>query len=291
MNKKCAELKSVFIIGAAKCGTTALADMLDKSDKIALCTPKEPDFFSERINDKGLDWYLSLFSTNEATEARLDASVCYSAGWGESSEVIAKKIFAYDPDAYIIYLVRDPVLRAWSSYWHDVRNLKSAEGASSRTIMFDSNYTHISAGKYYERVREYLKYFRREQILILKQDEIISDSRNLLSKIEVLTGIDSLIALEDVSGRRVKSSYRFNIMGRLLSSVLPIDVVKKMAHFSSRNLPASINRYLRGALSNPVPILPDGLAAELVNIFSADTRQLYEEFQVDVRSSKFWHME
>jgi len=49
LNNTNEDYQYVFIIGAAKCGTTALADLLDQHSNICLSYPKEPDFFTTRI--------------------------------------------------------------------------------------------------------------------------------------------------------------------------------------------------------------------------------------------------
>jgi hypothetical protein len=56
-------MKKIFLIGAAKAGTTKLADMLDCSPAICLSNPKESDYFSKRIYALHADlWYQSLCS-------------------------------------------------------------------------------------------------------------------------------------------------------------------------------------------------------------------------------------
>ena len=49
-----------FILGAAKCATTTLADLLDLHPNIRLSDPKEPDFFTGRTG-RSAAWYRDRF--------------------------------------------------------------------------------------------------------------------------------------------------------------------------------------------------------------------------------------
>ncbi len=55
-------LPNLIVIGAPKCGTTALHRYLGLRPEIAMAEAKELDFFAESFNWKrGLDWYEAHF--------------------------------------------------------------------------------------------------------------------------------------------------------------------------------------------------------------------------------------
>lgn len=111
---------NLFLIGAPKAGTSALADVLVNHPEIH-AKKKEPRFFDARLfhDDptqhayKDLDAYLTLFKGAAAQSAqyRLDASVfvMYDA------EVI-RQILAVSPDARFIVVLRDPVSASQSMH-------------------------------------------------------------------------------------------------------------------------------------------------------------------------------
>lgn len=68
---------NLFIVGAPKCGTTALAEYLDSHPNIFMCRPKEPNYYANALTLPGayldrqsyhvdLQAYLGLF--DHATE-------------------------------------------------------------------------------------------------------------------------------------------------------------------------------------------------------------------------------
>jgi hypothetical protein len=98
-----------FIIGAPKCGTTAMCHYLADHPNVFLCTPKEPNFFCEdlpRIREvRTLSDYLRLFeSAGEGHTAIGDASV-----WCLYSAIAPGRIRDFDPQARIIVMLRNPV--------------------------------------------------------------------------------------------------------------------------------------------------------------------------------------
>lgn len=106
-------LPNLFLIGAPKAGTTALADQL-QSHPMVFCDVKEPRFFDASVfydvsSDATLlrlDDYLSLFDSPEAESSkyRLDASVftMYDAS-------AIQKILHLSPDSRFIICIRDPI--------------------------------------------------------------------------------------------------------------------------------------------------------------------------------------
>jgi len=98
-----------FIIGAPKCGTTALCQYLSEHPEIFISHPKEPHFFAEDLPGyrfaKDLKSYLKLF--DEATSKHKmigEGSVYYLY-----SKVALDKIYEFNPQAKLIVMLRNPV--------------------------------------------------------------------------------------------------------------------------------------------------------------------------------------
>jgi len=117
-----------FLIGAQKAGTTTLAYLLNQHPQLTIGETKEPHFFTDHWS-KGLEWYRKQYPDSPNTLG-MDASTSYTMapltpGWKQRNprvyEGVPAKVHSVSPDARFIYLLRDPVDRTYSGYWHDVR--------------------------------------------------------------------------------------------------------------------------------------------------------------------------
>lgn len=100
---------NLFIVGAPKCGTTALYEYLRRHPNIFMATVKEPHFFATDLGHypfiKTLDAYTGLFTASTGAHLRVgEASVYYLR-----SSVAIPNIRAFNPDARIIAMFRNPV--------------------------------------------------------------------------------------------------------------------------------------------------------------------------------------
>jgi hypothetical protein len=98
-----------FIVGAPKCGTTALYEYLRPHPNIFMSTVKEPHFFATDLGTypfiKTLDEYTKLFAGSTAQHLRVgEASVYYL----RSATAIAN-IHEFNPGAKLIAMFRNPV--------------------------------------------------------------------------------------------------------------------------------------------------------------------------------------
>lgn len=100
-----------FILGAPKCGTTALSEYLRRHERVFVTTPKEPHYFCDDFDyyyapgQRTLDHYLGLYdAAGDDHLAVGEASV-----WYLYSATAAANIMAFDPRARMIVMVRNPV--------------------------------------------------------------------------------------------------------------------------------------------------------------------------------------
>ena len=111
-----------FIVGAPKCGTTALYEYLHPHPNVFMPKVKEPHFFASDLGAypaiKTLDDYTKLFAESTGEHTRLgEASVYYLR-----SSTAIHNIHEYNPDARIIAMFRNPVdmvhsLHSQLLYW------------------------------------------------------------------------------------------------------------------------------------------------------------------------------
>jgi hypothetical protein len=108
-------LPTFIVVGAQKCGTSTLAATLRRHPQVHMSRPKELHFF-DRQTDRGLDWYAAQFKPKAGQVAIGEATPVYMYE-AESRERIAASL----PEAKLVVILRDPVKRAYSHFWHSKR--------------------------------------------------------------------------------------------------------------------------------------------------------------------------
>lgn len=97
-----------FIVGAPKCGTSAWVEYLSTHPSICFSSVKEPHYFCTDFPGfrwaKSEDEYLKCFQDCSDAKVIAEASVQYLF-----SEDAANNIAAFDPNARILIMLRDPV--------------------------------------------------------------------------------------------------------------------------------------------------------------------------------------
>lgn len=127
---------NTFIIGAPKCGTTALAEYLRAHPNVFMSQPKEPHHFISQEWPNKTTYsdhasYLDLFKdANSTHQIVAEASV-----WYLYSETAISRINEYDPNARYIAMIRRPDEMVYSMHNQSVitfnEDIKSFEKAWS----------------------------------------------------------------------------------------------------------------------------------------------------------------
>lgn len=107
-----------LIIGAMKCATSTLHEQLAVQPGIFMTELKEPNFFSNNeIYARGIDWYLSLFSSSPADALCGESSTHYTKLPTYPRTI--ERIQAHCPEVKLIYVMRHPIDRLLSQYIHE----------------------------------------------------------------------------------------------------------------------------------------------------------------------------
>ena len=223
---------NLFVVGAAKAGTTSLHYYLSQHPDIYMSSVKEPHFFSQ-INPKpkfvalaGCTCikdersYLQLFAQGKNKKIRGEASPSYL--WEEKTYDRIKKII---PDAKIVIMLREPISRAYSHYLNDVgagiekrpflQAIQEDINASIKGWGVSSLY--VDLGFYSRQVERYLNNF--DKVLVLFFEEFITDIRGKLSQVFNFLEIDaSYSARIQPEAKNVYSKTRNKIIGSLFGN-------------------------------------------------------------------------
>lgn len=188
---------NLFIIGAMKSGTSSLHLYLDEHPDIFMCQPKEPSYFVESSQLKDywkLMWeknywqkeenYLSLFKDAQNFKIIGESSTTYTKYPRLTG--VAQRIKVFNPHAKFIYIMRDPVERTISHYWHTVR----WEKEKRTPVQAIKNNRHLQEVSYYAmQLKLFLEIFGKDQIYILTIEEFQNDPENKLSLIFEWLGV------------------------------------------------------------------------------------------------------
>lgn len=192
-------LPNAMIIGVQKGGTTSLHNLLDRHDDIYFPkspVPQEIHFFDLDENyAKGIDWYRSLFDGHAKERVVAQTSPLYLY-----LPEVAERIHSELPECKFIVTLRNPVDRAHSHYWHEVRwgfetlsMMDALESESSRITRGPyerRNFSYVSRGRYDEQVQRFTDLFGPDQVLILRQDELRADSDAVARRCAKFLGVD-----------------------------------------------------------------------------------------------------
>lgn len=272
-----------FLIGAQKAGTTSLAFLLDQHPAITLPESKEPAFFT-RHWEKGTDWYRACFRGPESN-IFLDATPGYTLApterfpadrdKGPSAYLdVPERIHATNPDAKFIYLLRDPVSRTYSAYWHHVRN--GDETADFREAITNTSY-YLRGSDYYGQIQHYLRHFPLDSFLFLLFEDLVRDPEMAANRCFAFLGAepaDFEVASEEAHKNR---SYQYNAAGRLIAAIIPSRTARKAVIGAAKSMiPAFLRPWAAKAIAKDIPPCSEEDRRYLVECFR-DRNQRLEE--------------
>jgi hypothetical protein len=190
-------LPDAVIIGAQKCGTSSLHMYLTQHPGVIAPLRKEVHYFDVNFG-RGESWYRAHFGRAGEPGLNFDASPYYLF-----HPLVAERMHALLPRAKLVVLLRDPVRRAYSQYWHERdkgreplafedalkaepervdeahRRLANFEISASREHQIHS---YVSRGRYAEQLERWLALYPREQLLVLRFEDLVKDPLAALNR-------------------------------------------------------------------------------------------------------------
>lgn len=194
-----------FIIGAPKCGTTALSDYLRTHPNIYFSEPKEPHYFAQDFEKyrltKTSEEYLSLFIQTTPNHIAIgEGSVFYLF-----SSVALRKIYEFDPQAKIIVMLRNPVDLVYSFHSQQLFSADEDEPCFEKAwrlqklrlqgkhIPKKNRHTiflnYASVGRLGEQVDRLLTIFPFEQIKIICFEDFIMSTKKVYDDVINFLGV------------------------------------------------------------------------------------------------------
>lgn len=194
-------MPNFLIIGAAKSGTTSLYNYLKQHPQIYVSPIKETEFFAFEkdnleFNREGNLWrptitdlesYQKQFENVSSEKAIGEISTVYLY-----SEKAVERIKYYIPDIKLIAILRNPVDRAYSHFFHHIRDgyepinkfenaIKEEEDRIKRGWSW--NWHYIKLGFYHNQLRRYYKNFNKSQIKIYIYEDFIYEQKKFFESL------------------------------------------------------------------------------------------------------------
>jgi hypothetical protein len=261
-------LPSFLLIGAMKSGTTTLYWYLREHPDVFMATPKEPNFFNDHWH-RGVGWYERLFAGAGAARARGEASVRY-ASYPDDPEC-PSRIASVIPDVRLLYVVRDPIARMRSHYLHEVAALRERLPVEQA---LRENPIYLDFSRYATQLERYLDRFPREQLMVVRAEDLFVNPSLVLPRVCRFVGVDSSFRPVNPARRDNETAQRFQlpvVVRRGIGLAVRADVYRHVPQWAKETVRTLTRRRSRTA---PGVQIPEELAAALRAELADELRRL-----------------
>ncbi len=190
---------NLFLVGAPKCGTSALHTYLAQHPDVFMSEPKEPHFFCTDVSApfaiRDAAAYEGLFA-KARTPVAGESSATYLY-----SRIAAQKLRAYNPDAHIIAMLRNPLemlpslhsqkrvngteeYASFSEALAAERRRKAGELEPRGAFPF-----YYDAAMYSEQLERFFATFPRDQLHIIVFDDFKRDAAGVYEGVLTFLGL------------------------------------------------------------------------------------------------------
>lgn len=243
---------------------------------------KETNFFSGPPNGvpytpgakriRRLDEYEELF--DPAFGVRGEASPHYTAF--PRRQGTPERIKQIIPDAKLIYLVRDPVARTVSHFYHRVSTEGERRSLQDALNNLSDVYSPYTCPSFYaSQLDQYLEHFGQGQILVIDQADLMSNRQATLREVFAFLSVDESFVsrrfhdeMNTGTEHRTYSRFRFLIRWARASPLQRLP----------RGFRVALRKSAERLVSRPLeaPMLDDDLRIRLQELYASDVARLRE---------------
>lgn len=226
-------------IGTQKGGTTSLQKALERHPNVFLPGSKELHYFSLH-SSRGVTWYSAQFAAATADQLCGEITPYYLF-----HPEAPRRIHALVPEVRLIVLLRDPVERALSQYFHARRlGFESLElgaalaaeqgrlaGAEQRLSAAGSRddshqkHSYVARSRYELQLARYEALFAPPQLLVLRSEDLFAEPERIWQQIQTFLGLAPIplpMPLEQANaGRGEAASVSPAIRAQLRATLAP----------------------------------------------------------------------
>ncbi len=177
-----------LIVGAQKSGSTSLRAFLEEQKKDIFILNRELHFWNRNgqyQDGAGLNAYLENFAEAKPNQIKGEKSPSYLV-----SKEAPERIHKHFPEVKIIAILRNPIDRAYSTYWHGRRvgaiETSTTFGEAVRNYKVNQGKPYgdlVSAGFYSEQIARYLNFFPLKQLHVISFESTLTQSSDELHEV------------------------------------------------------------------------------------------------------------
>lgn len=262
-----------IIIGAMKCGTSALAKKLNEHPMLELSMLKETNFFlKDNISANDYKTLHNQFSSKN--KIWFEASPGYTASFLNKSREfkVACEMKTYNPNLKIIYIVRNPIERIVSHYKHFYER---GYTDTNIELSIEKDNDYIETSSYFKQISPYLKFFKANQILILFYNDLKRKPEKVINEITNFLEIDEFkktsIAKANVSSTgSLKFHKKYDFLFKIIHNKYFIEYKKYFPKKIRADIWASIIKLINKRRTDVKPELSENLKIQLLNTVEED---------------------
>jgi hypothetical protein len=240
-------LPDFLIIGTQRGGTTSLYKYLVQHPDVAHALTKELRFFDLNYH-RGIDWYRSRFPT-EGYRRRVRRRRGVDLVVGEASPDylfhphVPARVASALPAVKLIVLLRNPVDRAYSHYWHQAKRgheplsfpeavdreeerlageLERMQADPGYVSYERHHHSYIARGRYAEQLEPWFERFPRDRFLIESSEEFFTDPAPVFKRVLDFLDLSSFdLPRYDTFNAFAESTMDAGLRDRLARSLRP----------------------------------------------------------------------
>ncbi|WP_162176464.1 sulfotransferase [Synechococcus sp. KORDI-100] len=195
-------MMNFVICGAQKSGTSAFHSYLGCHPEISIAETKELHLFDNETRDwsdqgiNKIDNEIEHFFIPSKQTKVMGEATPVSLWWKPAIE----RIWKYNPEMRLIAILRNPITRAYANWRMErLRGRETDElplSLAQEEIrcrgalpLQDRVKSYLSRGFYTEQLRRAWQFFPRDQMLIIKQDDLIDQPETVLNKTYKFLGV------------------------------------------------------------------------------------------------------
>lgn len=296
-------LPEFIIIGAQKSASTFVQSCL-KAHKDIFIPEEEVPFFESPDYEEYEGNLLELENLCPGGEKRKIFGIKRPNYLGKSE--VPKRIYKNLPNAKLIVVLRDPIERAASAYYHNIKYgfipaIHIEEGIPK--ILGDKEFLIknpraseiLTFGLYAKCLNEYFKFFRQEDILILFHEDIIKEPAKEIGKVCSFLGVESYFNPNALSSRPQAVTYNLKRLKFIrIRNKYIFKYNEENERLDNKNVSATARAinilvsgvdkiFLSRVLGNEKPKISTDLKKMLADYYKEDVRQLERMLGADLR--------
>lgn len=247
-------------IGAMKAATTWIFGCLKEHPEICMSSKKELHFFDSPFNyKKGLDYYYSFFQHCHSHKIKGEITPNYIY-----EEKVPSRIHKHFPNVKIIACLRNPIERAYSHYRFGIQRKGRLSIYKSFEEALKKDPELLKRGYYYTQLSRYLKFFPRQNILVLIYKDLRENPVEFIQRVYDFIGVEKNFIPNSVTQRK-------NVTGQTVTKY-KIPYLNPIVYRFSRLIKLSENKILKDKF---IPLLGrSGLKKLVKNIAEANKKTL-----------------